>query len=1162
MKKLIVLCCWLCLFFAGLSLRAQTPVSWRTKTVAVTNDTLILDSLSIQAGTFTFTSGSITLDSSSYTLDAFRAMLVLRMRPLPDSITVRYAVFPFSFIQVRSHKDMEGMTTRPGNRVNPFVYNPRDVKQEDPFAMGGLNKSGNLSRGISFGNNRDISVNSSLNLQLNGKLTDNLDLMMVATDDNLPIQPDGTTQQLQEFDRVYIQLSSRQAKLIAGDFFTVRPNSYFMNYNKRGQGLSATYSQSIKTADTTLRAKLNVTAAAAVSKGKFARNIIPGVEGNQGPYRLRGAENELFIIVLGGTEQVFVDGKLLVRGQENDYIIDYNTAEITFTAKQPMTKDKRIVVEFQYTDRNYGRVLIQTGVEYTTTRHAIRINAFNEQDNKNQPLQQTLTDSDKHTMFDIGDTLNRAIVSGVDSVAFSGDVVLYKKIDTLISAVIYRDVYVYSTNSDSARYRCSFSFVGTGNGNYVQVASSANGKVFQWRAPINGISQGDHEPVVLLITPKKRQMVVVSGDAKVGKTGSLRAEGAVSGYDKNTFSPYDSSDDDGYGAFVAYKDKRKIKDSLFFVTDVMYEYISANFTPIERYRAVEFERDWNLGWGTTTAPVLTDQHIVSASAGIQRLNRGGFSYQYGTFLGGSVYMGNKHAVQGVFRHRGTAIQARASQLNTSGATGSSSFFRNRIDASQALTKWLTIGGWQEYEDSKRTLTNSNLAATSFSYLEWEGFVQLGDSSKKSLRAFYKQRIDNSPRSNRLERATYGESIGASFLYRPNAKQTLRVTTTYRVLEIIDTTLILLKPDRTVVGRLEYSARALKNVIQWNTFYEAGSGQELRREFSYIEVPTGQGVYTWTDYNGNGVKELNEFEIALYTDQANYIRVFTPTTDYIRVYSSQFTQSIFIKPGTVWANKKGVRGVVARFSNQFVYRTDRKTTSSLWSEAFLPVTENVIDTSLVALNTTMRNTIFFNQLSTKFGVEYTWQELSGKSLLTNGLEARSYSFHEIRIRWNLTRSWSVTNEYRDGIKINNSQFFATRNYRISYVETAPRISWQPSTTFRLAVNYRYSDKHNSEDLGGDRARVQKVGAELKSSRLQKGTMTAEFNYFSITYDGTVSSAVGYEMLEGLKPGSNYTWKLNWQRALTTTLQLTIGYDGRKTPDNKAIHVGTAQVRAVF
>jgi hypothetical protein len=53
-----------------------------------------------------------------------------------------------------------------------------------------------------------------------------------------------------------------------------------------------------------------------------------------------------------------------------------------------------------------------------------------------------------------------------------------------------------------------------------------------------------------------------------------------------------------------------------------------------------------------------------------------------------------------------------------------------------------------------------------------------------------------------------------------------------------------------------------------------------------------------------------------------------------------------------------------------------------------------------------------------------------------------------------------------------------------------------------------------------------------------------------------------MLEGLKPGSNYTWKLNWQRALTTTLQLTIGYDGRKTPDNKAIHVGTAQVRAVF
>jgi hypothetical protein len=136
--------------------------------------------------------------------------------------------------------------------------------------------------------------------------------------------------ELQDFDQVFIKLFEDDEQngwsLIAGDFVLQRPKSHFLTYLKKTKGLSF---------DTPFPMAKNVNsrvgASVAISKGKFARNVIQGIEGVQGPYRLRGNDTGSIIIVLSGTERVFIDGQLLVRGQENDYVIDYNTAEVTFT---------------------------------------------------------------------------------------------------------------------------------------------------------------------------------------------------------------------------------------------------------------------------------------------------------------------------------------------------------------------------------------------------------------------------------------------------------------------------------------------------------------------------------------------------------------------------------------------------------------------------------------------------------------------------------------------------------------------------------------------------------------------------------------------------------------------------------------------------------------
>ena len=117
------------------------------------------------------------------------------------------------------------------------------VKMEsEPFSSEaifgkGMEKSGTLVRGFTLGTNQDLTLQSGLRLQLSGKLADNIEVVAALTDENTPIQPEGNTAQLQELDKVFIQIRHPNAVATFGDFDLNEKYGEFGNVNRKLEGL-------------------------------------------------------------------------------------------------------------------------------------------------------------------------------------------------------------------------------------------------------------------------------------------------------------------------------------------------------------------------------------------------------------------------------------------------------------------------------------------------------------------------------------------------------------------------------------------------------------------------------------------------------------------------------------------------------------------------------------------------------------------------------------------------------------------------------------------------------------------------------------------------------------------------------------------------------------
>lgn len=1126
---------WVAFFcFSGL-LAQEIETPYKNKKIPFSKDTIAIDNVSINQSFFkVLDTKGILIDTSYYKVDFQKAKLIFKNNFVSqDSLTIRYLKFP-EFL-TKTYTIYDDARVVPNEAGNLYTIKRDNLKTFKPFD--GLNTSGSITRGITVGNNQNSTLNSNLDLQITGKISDKVSLRASIQDSNIPIQNDGYSQKLDEFDQVFIELFSEKWNIRAGDLFLENKQSKFLNFTKKVQGLATKFSFGNDDS------KTEVFVSGALVRGKYAKSTFTGQEGNQGPYKLKGNNGELYVLVISGSERVYVNGILLKRGENNDYIIDYNAGEIKFTSLFPITSEMRIVVEYQYSDRNFTRFVTYGGATHQAEKWSIGGYLYSENDVKNQPLQQNLSTEQVAILQNAGDDNSLMNAPSAYEDSYSENKILYKKVT--IGSV---EVFEYSNVSTDVLYNVKFTLVGNNLGNYKLINSNAVGKIYEYTAPIAGVPQGNYEPITKLISPTKIQMATVLGKFNPNEKTQIDFELGVSNNDLNLYSTIDDNNNKGIASKI--NAKQRIFSGKFNIDAFAnYQLIQENFKTIERLFTIEFNRDWNL----TT--ISGNQSLLVSGFNFDFKDKGFAKYQLEKLDFSNNFSGTRHIVQGLIKQKNLVVQQNSSYLKSSGSLSNTNFLRNQTRAKLHFkNNW--IGSSFNLEDNQEKLVATNqITSLSQRFSEIGSFIGRGDSTKVFTEIGFLHRKNDSLQSGILQRVNVSNSYYLKSKLIQNEKTNLSLFVNYRRLKFADLT----KPNEpSLNSRVLYNDNFFGQLIQTNAAYETVSGTIAQQEFTYLEVNPGQGVYMWNDYNGNGIQELQEFEIAPFPDQAKYVRVFLPNQIFKKTHQNKFSISVTLSPSK-WINDAGFKKVLSHFYNQIAFAKDRRILREGDNFNLNPFSDS--EANLLGLNTTFRNSLYYNRGKQKHSVTYNFLDSQIKSLLSIGSQKSTSSSHQLQYSHLVQKSWLFNFDIATSQSTSISDNYVSRNFELESYAIEPKISYLFTNNTSLSLFYQYQNKENTIN-SLETLKQQHVGISFNYSSNNKFTANGEFSLYNNDFAGNQLSPVAFQMLEGLQAGKNSTWRLLLQKNLTQYLDVNINYQGRKTETSQIVHTGNVQLRAFF
>ncbi|MBI9072690.1 MAG: hypothetical protein JEY94_13905 [Melioribacteraceae bacterium] len=1065
-----------------------------------------------------------------------------------DTLFITYQTIKLSFQKEYKRRSLlVQYDDRFQDTVKVIKENQSAFTSEDIFG-GDLKKSGSIIRGFTVGSNKDFSVNSGLRLQLSGKISDDIEIVAALSDENTPIQPEGNTERLEELDKVFIEVRHPNATGTFGDYSYNIKGTEFGRIERKLQGFKG----ELKSDDH------NITFAFAGSRGKYNTNQFNGIEGVQGPYRLSGENNERNIIVIAGSEKVFIDGEQMKRGENNEYTIEYANAQITFTPNKLITSASRISVDFEYTDRKYNRNFLAASTEskFFNNKVEVKFNFFQEGDDQDSPIDIILSDNEKEILKNAGDNIADATISGIsiapeDSLGNING--YYSKVDTIINGekLIY---FKYNPGSDKAIYNGTFSYVGELKGDYKMISLG--------RYEFVGIKLGSYLPIKYLPMPQLKQMGNVYISASPLDKLKIDLELAGSKLDLNRFSNIDDNSNFGFSRNISVKLEQynlKLNNKNYGIISLGYKdrFVGEKYNSLDRINSIEYDREYNIADNSKGDEVLREVNLLYNPIPIVSV-----SGQYG-LVDKDNFTSNRYIGKlSVDKKNEYSAYYNMDFVNTETGYLTTDWTRQVAEASFFYGSFKP-GAEFKFENKKEKFSNSDsLLNNSNKFAEFSPYLQIAKLYGVNLAVKYSLRNEYYPINGKLEKESEAVSKSLELDYKPNSKVTSSLNLTFREKSFTEKFKEIGElNNESVLINSRTRLRLFDDFVTGNIFYEASSQRSASLERVFLRVPQGTGNYNYLgDLNNNGVAEEKEFEPVLF--DGDFIVTTIPTDELFPV--------IDLKLDTRWQLdfKKVIK------DNSFIGAL----LNPVSTETFVRVSENSKETDtkkIYLLNfssfqnaeTTVRGSNLFQQdiilfkNSSSFSLRFRYLERKNLSQFAGGVESGYYNEKSIRTRWKLVKEISNQTEYLYKIDNVAAPITSNRARNVFSSNISSDFSYRPYGKLEIGFKLKYARTEDSFPSEPTIIDINEQTIRINYSLAGKGRVRIEAERKELLSDADPVN-IPFEVTNGNRLGKNYFWRLNFDYRIASNLQSSVSYQGRIQGGSDTIHTMRAEVKAYF